>query len=396
MISCNFPHRLIRNTLISPFSLCLLPTFACYRTRSSLRYGDVHNVASRYHQSARPSAQGRNDQGEGVLSPLIRHRGPMPVPRRDNKACATCGTTAGIFTCRGCAEHFCLLHTNEHRDKLELRMDELILHHNQFQERISESRGTQYQHRLFQLIDQWEQQSIEKIQQVANDTRQQLSIALRNRTDELRETSSSVMHVLIEARENGEFFEQDLQQWAEQLQQLQATQMENERIRIEQDSNPFAFISRISLRDDATDHFYLKIDPSFSNGDFEEYQHDSEKNEFWTGQSSIRFKIHQYDEHCSILFGITSTSALVDNAASILYGWAEKNLVYLGGKKVFRHQGYTSDYQTDDIVLLGIDCDRQEITLTNERTDRTYRLPVDVSKCPFPWQLTVRFFGNST
>ena len=279
-------------------------------------------------------------------------------------------------------------------------MDELILHHNQFQERILESRSTQFQHRLFLLIDQWEQQSIEKIQQVANNTRQQLSIALRARNDELRETSSHAMHMLIEARENGEFFEHDLQQWAEQLNQMQATQMETDRIRIEHDSNALAFISRISIRDDCADHFYLKMDQSFSNDDrnardFKEYQHDSEKNEFWTGQSSIRFKIHQYDEHCSILFGITSTSAL-DNAASILYGWAEKNLVYVGDRKVYRHQGYTSDYETDDIVLLNIDCDRQEIALSNERTERTYRLSVDVGKCPLPWQLSVRFFGNAT
>jgi hypothetical protein len=322
----------------------------------------------------------------------------MPVPRRDNNACATCGTTAGIFTCRGCTEHFCLLHTNEHRDKLELRMNEIILHHNRFRELISESRDTQYQHRLFQLIDQWEEQSIEKIQQVANDTRQQLSIALRNRGNELRETSSNFMHVLVQARENGEFFEQDLQHWAEQLNQLQTTLMEHERIRIEHDSNSLAFISRISIRDDSADHFPLKMDQSFSNDDrnvdeFEEYQSDPAKNDFWTGQSSIRFKIHQYDEHCSILLGITSTSAL-DNATSILYGWAEKNLVYIGGKKAFHHQGYTSDYQTDDVVVLDIDCDRQEIALTNERTDRTYRLPVDVNRCPFPWQLSVRFFGN--
>lgn len=280
-------------------------------------------------------------------------------------------------------------------------MDDLIHHHNQFQECIRESQGTHYHHRLFELIDQWEQQSIEKIQQVANDTRQQLSIALRERTDELREASSNVMQVLIDARENGEFFEQDLQQWTEQLHQLQATQKANEQLRIEHDSNSFAFISRISLRGDSIDHAFPKMDPGFSNdnrnaGDFEEYQHDSETNEFWTGQSSISFKIHQYDEHCSILFGVTSTSAPMNDAASILYGWAEKNLVYLGGKKVFRHQGYTSDYQTDDIVVLNIDCDGEEIALTHERTDRTYRLPVDVKKCPFPWQLSVHFFGNQT
>ncbi len=46
-------------------------------------------------------------------------------------------------------------------------------------------------------------------------------------------------------------------------------------------------------------------------------------------------------------------------------------------------------YKKNDILELLIDCDEHQIRLTNERTNGTYILDIDLIKCPFPWQLNV-------
>jgi uncharacterized Fe-S cluster-containing radical SAM superfamily protein len=90
--------------------------------------------------------------------------------------CATCGNkSAGIFRCEGCIQVFCRKHLNEHRDLLSHQLDEIVLEHDTLQQTILENKDKQNnQHRILKQIDKWERDSMVKIQQVAEEARQQV------------------------------------------------------------------------------------------------------------------------------------------------------------------------------------------------------------------------------
>ncbi|CAM4761826.1 unnamed protein product [Rotaria magnacalcarata] len=329
----------------------------------------------------------------------------MASSRRQNISCATCGKTAGIFTCRGCSENFCLPHTNDHRAAIEKQMDHITRIHDQFKQAISGPSTEEFQQSLMQQIGRWEQESIRKIQEVANDTRQKLSIIVRDRTENIKDKVAQITAQLKRARQDGEFFENDLKEWSDKLKKFQPLLTKQQKIKVNVDKNSIPFISKISLHDLSNDSILQSLtDPSYETNydddiqdECEDYSDIKEQAEYSDGEHSIRFKIDQYDRNSLILFGITSKDASditnpFDNPT--LYGWTGENGVYRAGELYQNYRGYKSDIQTDDIFMLGINCDREIITLTNERTRQRYELGIDTTKCPLPWQPSVRFFVN--
>jgi hypothetical protein len=91
--------------------------------------------------------------------------------------CAACGSKGiGIFKCEGCAQVFCRKHVIEHRDALSNQLDEIVFEYDTLQQTMAESKDkpNHQHHPLIKQIDKWEKDSIEKIQQTANEARQQV------------------------------------------------------------------------------------------------------------------------------------------------------------------------------------------------------------------------------
>ena len=90
--------------------------------------------------------------------------------------CATCDNkAAGIFRCEGCLQVFCRKHLNEHRDLLSHQLDEIVIEHDTLRQMIDDKTDQQkYSHPFLKQIDEWERDSIVKIQQIAEEARQQL------------------------------------------------------------------------------------------------------------------------------------------------------------------------------------------------------------------------------
>jgi uncharacterized Fe-S cluster-containing radical SAM superfamily protein len=101
--------------------------------------------------------------------------------------CATCGNKGvGIFRCEGCLQVFCRKHLNEHRDLLSHQLDEIVLEHDTLQQSIVENKGTQNnEHPVLKQIDKWEKDSIRKIQQLAEEARQQVKELIGTQTGTL-------------------------------------------------------------------------------------------------------------------------------------------------------------------------------------------------------------------
>jgi hypothetical protein len=89
-------------------------------------------------------------------------------------SCASCENKemSGIFKCEGCSQTFCLKHTNEHRSLLDDQLNEIIQEHESVFYIFNENK--QQPSIVAEYINQWERDSISKIQQTAQDLRTQL------------------------------------------------------------------------------------------------------------------------------------------------------------------------------------------------------------------------------
>ncbi|UJR32369.1 hypothetical protein I4U23_019831 [Adineta vaga] len=325
----------------------------------------------------------------------------MSIVRPRRTSCASCGQTAALFTCRGCLENFCLRHTNEHRESLDKQMKQIFYSHEQLQQDLLEPKNEQSCQSLLEQIGRWEQQSLAKIRQVANETRDQVLEIVRQRKDNLKEKLDQLTPQLSKAKQDGDYFEDDIKGWLEKLQKCQQIFHEQQKAQLYFVRSTVPFISKISLTEMLNDGFTQQLPESIYQKDPRHYSEDPrpqrENGDFSAGERALRFQVEQYGPNSSILFGIVSKNSLDhedlhDN--STFYGWGSKNLVYRGGEIQVNYDGYKTDIRSDDIIVLTIDCDRETISLKNERTHRTYVLPVDLRKCPFPWRPNVRFIAN--
>ena len=240
---------------------------------------------------------------------------------------------------------------------------------------------------------------LEKIHQLAENIRQELVVTVRERDDTLKEKLEQLKQQIEQARQDGGYYENDLRDWTEKINILRSTFVEQQSIKLGEENGLTPFISRISLQDPfQNDTRGGKQHPDVRQNPYDDYSNTPNQHEYSTGRHTIRYKIERYDETSSVIFGIVSKNSgnypePYNNPT--FFGWRDKNLVYLGGVPEDNYSGYPSYFQSKDIYVLTIDCTNQRISLTNERTTRSTDLDVNLKKCPFPWQLSVRLFSDS-
>lgn len=346
-----------------------------------------------------------------ILTLLFNFLHSMETRRRPNP-CVSCNVMVGVFSCQGCKDNFCLDHTCEHRRFLRKSMDDIsdncdeLL--NTIQGEREKSRST-----LMEEIERWEQQSIEKIRQLAVETRKQVSTNIQNDSDHVIEQIEILKQKLDDARQDDGFFENDLKQWEQSLDELQHLCKPGRAMQIIEDNDSNTFISVISLQ-------YRSIQSNGTSGSYDSLRreeflnnnHDDRPNshvdrshkkkpkEYSEGRISLRYKIDRYSEGCDVKLGITSSKKSINSLVSddlTFYGWTNDNdSVFLGGDKEPNHEGYISDFQAGDVFELVLDCDQRMIQLTNERTNSVHKLDVEINKCPFPWKSHVRVINKTT
>jgi hypothetical protein len=318
--------------------------------------------------------------------------------------CATCGKVIGLFTCRGCQKDFCTPHVVEHRQELGKQMDELTLDHDRFRQNLIEQTTESRLHPLMKQIDEWEQQSIDSIHRAADDARKQLRNTISEHTTKVTQALTTIADELCKAREDDGFFETDLKQWTDKLDQLRKDLAHPPNIKIRQENNgviPFIskaievvstretfgqLIGNIEIEDDGQ-----VIVKKQGNG----YATARSNGEYVSGQYQFRFKIEEYHVNKWIFIGIISKDVALEATSynnRSCYGWAASNQVYLDGANHNGFNGYKSDIEKNDIVELLVDCDQRMIRLSNERTQSVYELRIETSKCPFPWQLNFNLY----
>ncbi|CAF3476209.1 unnamed protein product [Rotaria sp. Silwood1] len=339
--------------------------------------------------------------------------------------CVTCGKGAGLFKCEGCTQIYCTKHVTEHRQTLHHQLDEIIVEHDSLQEKIIENKDQS--NPLTKYIDEWEQRSIMKIQQMAKETRQEI-VQLSNIH---KRTLSKELNLLTEriknAREEDDFFETDLINWISTLSRLKDELMNFPSLNsIKEDQlvpliYQLKLVTRSSEFDDISMHQYLQIEPQMTaSGDIFErclnganiedsgrlVEHSAwdcsvevrGKFGYSYGTHRFRFLIEKNPRGTWIFFGIISKSQPMTECSyksSSAYGWADYNDYFLGGiRQNDQNAGQFSNTVENDVIILIVDCTNRTIDYINEQNLKSQQLDIDINKCPFPWQLHVNLYGG--
>ena len=126
----------------------------------------------------------------------------------------------GILSCHGCKKDFCSIHVNEHREELNGEMEEIILKRDRLHEMVTEQNARPDCHPLIERINEWEKQSIIKIRQSADETRQTLLNILHVHRHRAIETLMHLTEEISSGRKENDYVETDLKQWTKKLKQL--------------------------------------------------------------------------------------------------------------------------------------------------------------------------------
>ena len=327
--------------------------------------------------------------------------------------CAVCHKPTGTFSCRGCEKDFCLKHANEHRQDLHKQMDEhVILLHDQLKQQIQEHVDQSIQRSFIKQIDQWEQISIEQIHHQAQKYRKELVSFIDKHTRDIKQRLDHLTQQLRKARDDDYFFENDLKQWTDKLQQLKQDFYAPSSIHIHKIENNESLLSKLvinqqqqqqqqTLTDDDFQQTVGKISISEQNKVIthnitNQFAFVRGRRDYSQGQHSFCFKIENISAGKWAFFGIISKSApnqITNNRPTPKsYGFSGDQVVWLDGKLRKNLNGYNSDFRINDTILLLINCDLRKLTLTNQRTNTRLPIDVDIDKCPFPWQLCLGLY----
>ncbi|UJR32362.1 hypothetical protein I4U23_019825 [Adineta vaga] len=329
----------------------------------------------------------------------------MATSNSQKAPCVTCGKVTGLFTCRGCQQDFCTRHVAEHRQELGKQMDELSFEHDRLRQILLEPTTDLKLHPFIIDINEWEQQSIDRIHQIANDARKQLEISILIHRTKFNEDLTKIANELKKAHEDDDYFETDLRQWIEKIDQLKKELIQPSNVKLSRVYNDIlSSIPRVIETTSSKEVFQQSTD----GVQIEENGHVITKTirsthatvrgsgEYTNGQHQFRFRIERYSQPGWIQIAIVCKNIpLQANCYDTrsLYGWAGSNQVYIDGKNYQGHNGYQVDIETNDILEFIVDCDRRIIRLTNERTHSSSILNIDIQHCPFPWQLSFGLYN---
>ncbi|CAF1305465.1 unnamed protein product [Didymodactylos carnosus] len=318
--------------------------------------------------------------------------------------CATCGKNIDILRCKGCLNHYCRPHFNDYRDKLAHELDVLTGVHDQLEQTLNQTTEAPRSHPLFKLINEWENESMQKIRQAAGEARKQLMAILTSSNSS--NISTDLHKVALELKQGREeedgFYEGDLFSWKCKLNELKQRLETPHFITVDEDDTT-KFINKIRVLRHENDTFDQVLGPARIEEQGEVVVHILSrghaevrgKQEYTSGTHRITLKIEDSDAGSWIFFGLISKATPMQNnsfESASSFGWvavAWSNHVYIAGTNTPGHGGYLSDCQKNDMIDLEFDCENHLLRMKDIRSSKQYTLQIDITKCPFPWLLHV-------
>jgi sugar lactone lactonase YvrE len=155
-------------------------------------------------------------------------------------SCVICGKENASLKCEGCSKRFCSNHIMDHRQELTKQFECIEFNRNIFQEKFSQNNLS------FEEIDEWEKNSIELIQNIANEKREEMRKYYFEQRNQIEIQLKQLTEQFKENREKNDFIEIDLNHWNQQLIQLEDQLINSSNMSIEKQST--TLIQNISLK----------------------------------------------------------------------------------------------------------------------------------------------------
>ncbi|CAF1276616.1 unnamed protein product [Rotaria sp. Silwood1] len=134
----------------------------------------------------------------------------------------------------------------EHHNDLSEELGAIEHQFTEFKIEIDEQKAESQNHELIKQIDKWERESIEKIQQVANEVRNELASCVVTFATDLQLKLKQLTDRLIKCRKEEDFIDTDIYFFNEELKQLKDILNNPSNFNIEEDST--SFINKICLK----------------------------------------------------------------------------------------------------------------------------------------------------
>ncbi|CAF4116337.1 unnamed protein product [Rotaria sp. Silwood2] len=277
------------------------------------------------------------------------------------KPCAKCNKGRGVTTCDGCQQSFCIKRIIEYRQELATQLDNIGQEHDLFRHDLTQENLI---HSLLVRINEWEQESITKIQVVAEAARADLRQLLDQTGNELKVSVDKMINEMQSCRELNDYTETE-------------TQLTIEIVENENTSTSIPMIKIPTLTHEKFRNFVERI--VLSKDGLMATCLDT----YWDGSNvygirlyssethQIHFRIENKTSH-NLFFDIKTTSydMPVQNLTSpYTYGWWELD-------------------QAIEITMT-LDCGNRQIRFEHHRINLITHLSVDLEKCPFPWKILV-------
>ena len=160
--------------------------------------------------------------------------------------CSTCNRKTRTYICEGCSERFCFTHLLAHRKHLDEQLDQLGNNHDRLRQDLNDQSLDPTKYPSIKRINQWEKDSIEKIQRTANHYRDKLMNYTCQSFGRMKKRLNDLAEQIKKIRNENEFNEIDLNDLKEKFERLENEFTQLPDVVIEHRST--ALIDHISVR----------------------------------------------------------------------------------------------------------------------------------------------------
>ncbi|CAF4165699.1 unnamed protein product, partial [Adineta steineri] len=159
--------------------------------------------------------------------------------------CFKCNKEKITYPCEGCSQRFCFVDLAEHKQLLHDELHIITNGYNEFKQRINEQKQNPQNHSLIKQIDQWEVNSIEQIQQKAQDCREIIIKSSQRFIDDIEMKFNDLSEQIKQFYKENDFNEINLNYLTNQLRKITEELNDPSKISIQQNSQ--TFINEISI-----------------------------------------------------------------------------------------------------------------------------------------------------
>jgi predicted nucleic acid-binding Zn-ribbon protein len=109
--------------------------------------------------------------------------------------CSICNDEQDTYECKGCLTIFCFNHLTDHREMINQEFIQIEHHFNSFRQKLHDQKEDPNHYSLFKQINQWENESIYKIKQTAQQCRDEINeylFKIENQFNQLTERTKEI------------------------------------------------------------------------------------------------------------------------------------------------------------------------------------------------------------